>query len=159
TVIPVNAPMQLIYVFTSRRLMQAVYILGHYRSQLSRLLQLCQLQMRRIRLRIQYHHLFFIEFVKSLRVLHEEAVAHHLLRRLLLLLMIKSNRTAEVRNITLSRHSCAAKKNDPAAVVYDLLKLFCLFLIHSFPPPSIFQKSSFFNMPVENLLHLLPDDF
>src|SRR5699024_12534254 len=82
----------------------------------------------------------------------------HLLRRILILQMIDSIRTAEVRNITLRRHSCAAEKNDPAAVVYDLLKLFCLFLIHSFPPPSIFQKGSFFNMPVENLLHLLPDD-
>src|SRR5699024_11694374 len=60
----------------------------------------------------------------------------HLLRRILILQMIDSIRTAEVRNITLRRHSCAAEKNDPAAVVYDLLKLFCLFLIHSFPPRS-----------------------
>ena len=72
--------------------------------------------MRRVRLCIQKHHLILIKFIEPLRILHKEAMAYYLLRRILILLLIKSVRTPEIRNITLRRYTRASEKHNPAAV-------------------------------------------
>ena len=89
--------MQLIDHPAACRLMQAVYILRHYRSKPAGFFKLRQFYMCRIRLCIQSHHLLPVKIIKSFRIFHKEAVAYNLLRRILILLMIDTVRTSEIR--------------------------------------------------------------
>ena len=67
-------------VSASCRLMQSVNILCHNSLQFPSLLQFCQFQMGSIWLRIQNHHLLFIELIESFRIFHKKAVTDHLFR-------------------------------------------------------------------------------
>ena len=72
--------------------MKPINVLRDHRRKLSLLLHLRKFSMRRVRLCIQKHHLILIKFIESLRILHKEAMTYNLLRRILILLLIKSVR-------------------------------------------------------------------
>ena len=122
--------MQLHHLTASRLLMQAVDILRDHRLQLSGLLQLCELPMRRVRLRVQRQHLILIEAVKLLRLPHKEGVTDNRLRRILILHMIKAILAPEVRNPAFGRNTRPSEENNIIASIYDLLQLSDLVHIH-----------------------------
>ena len=128
-VVAVNGAMQLVYALAARFLVQAVNVLSHDRRQLPRLLQLCQLTVGCVWLRVQTQHLFTVEIKKLRRVPHIKAVAQHFLRRIAERLVIQAVYTAKIGNPAFCGYSRSAEKHNPAAFVYHLLKL--LHLCHS----------------------------
>ena len=123
--------MKLIHFLTSRLLMESVDILGDDRCEAPCLLQLGQLPVGRIWLRLQTHHLFFIELIENIRVGFKEAVAHHLLRRVFVVLVVNALRAPEVRYPALRGDAGPSEKDDPPAVVYDLLQFSYFLLVHT----------------------------
>ena len=110
------------------------------------LLQLGQLPMRRVRLRVQRQHLILVKPVELLRLPYKKSMADDRLRRILILHMIEPVLAPEVRNPALRRDARPSEEDDIVAPVDDLLQLpdliriHCCLLspsrsIHSFIPP------------------------
>ena len=115
-----DASVQLKHMFTSRLLMQSVDILCHDRFQLSFFLQLSQLVMCRIGLRIQNEHFIPVEPVKFLRMPLKKRMAQNRLRRIVILHMIQPVHASEIRDTALRRHARTAEKDNIVAAVDPL---------------------------------------
>lgn len=116
-----NAAVKLQNVFTARRLMQAVYVLGYYRFQLARRLQPRKIYMRGIGLRPEIEHFVAVKFKKFLCTVGEKGVRHYLLGRVGVFLGIQPVLRAEVGYAALGAHPRPAEKYYALALVYYLL--------------------------------------
>ena len=102
--------------------MQTVDILRDDADELPCLLELRQLQVRGVGLRVCGDDAVFIEVEEVPRVLFEERVAQHGLRRVFELLMVESVYRPEVRDAALGGDAGAAEKDDALTFVDDLLQ-------------------------------------
>ena len=76
--------------------------------------------MSSVRLRVRKQHLVPVESVKFLRLSHIEGMAQDRLRRIIILLVVQSVRTPEIRNMALRGHAGTAEKYDIAALIQPL---------------------------------------
>lgn len=105
------------------RLVQPVNVLGDYRFQLARPLQLGQLAVGGVGLCIRTHQLVPVKLIELLRMGHKKAVAKHGLRRIVILLVVQAVHTAKIRDSRLRAHPRAAKKHDIVALLNPLLPI------------------------------------
>ena len=109
-VIAQHASVKLQNLPAPRHLMKAVDILGDNRSQLTRPLQLRQLQMGGVGLGVQAEHLAAVKAEELLRVRLVEAVAEDGFRWIVVLLVVEPVGAAEIRNAALGAYSAPPKK-------------------------------------------------
>ena len=93
------------------RLMQPVDVLCHHCGELSLRLELCQYLVRGVWLRIfvETEHFVAVKAEKLLWFLHIKCVAQDCLWRIVILLVIESVNTPEIRDSALGRHTCPAE--------------------------------------------------
>ena len=101
--------------------MQTVDVLRDDRLKLALLFQICQCQMRLIRLRVRVNQIVFIIIKKRFRMLHKKCMRKDLLRRIAVRLfgMVQPLFRAKIRNIALGRNARTAKKHDILTLVDD----------------------------------------
>ena len=88
--IAVYASMKLQHLMTARHLMKIINILRDHSLKPARLLKLCQLKMRCIRLCSITEHLVTVKLIKFFRMTHKKRVAQNRFRRIIILLMIQT---------------------------------------------------------------------
>ncbi|MPN30228.1 hypothetical protein SDC9_177691 [bioreactor metagenome] len=93
-----NAAVQFINSPAARSLVQAIDILCHHGFKPAAFFKLCQLHMGSVWLSIQKHHFVFVKIIKGFCMVGEKAVAHHLFRRITVLLHIKAITAAKIGN-------------------------------------------------------------
>lgn len=110
-VISMHRAVQLVDVLATGSLMQTVYILRDNGGQLACLLQLCELFVCGVWLRVQREHLVLIKSEELLRLRLEKGMTEDGFRRKFVLLMIQAVNAAEIRNAAFRRDTGAAEKN------------------------------------------------
>ena len=92
--------------------MQAVDILRYNRLELACFFQLCEFQMRGVRLNAFDDEFFAIEAIELGGIIAEEVRAQNLFGRIIPFLMIQSIDTAEVGDSTFGRHASPTEKHN-----------------------------------------------
>ena len=116
--------MKFVDTLAARRLMQPVNVLRDHSGQLAVLLPLRQLFVSCVGFGGQNQHFIPVETVKLFRIPVEKGVGKDLFRRIIILLIVQPVRAAKVRDPALRGDAGTAEKDDPAAGIDQLLKLF-----------------------------------
>jgi len=116
-VVPIDASVQFEHVFASGSLMQVVDVLGDDRFQFALAFQLRERVMRFVGLYVRVEHLVAVEFVKLLGMFEEKLVTEHQLGRIVVFLVVKSVRTAEIGDAALGGYARASEEYDSIALV------------------------------------------
>ena len=104
--------------FASGGLVKAVDILGDNGFQFAPGFQFCQLMMGRIGFCVQEQHFIAVKTVKFAGIATVKRVAQNGFRGIIILLVIKSIHTAELRNAAFRGYSRTAEKNYIAVFAY-----------------------------------------
>ena len=121
--------MYLKYRFTAGFLMQSVDILGNYSLEFSFFLKLRKLDVRDIRFYAIKKDLFSVKTIKLFRIFHKKRVTDDFLGRIIILLIIQSVNTAEVRDTALGRHTGSTKEYYVVAAFNHLQKFLKFFFV------------------------------
>ena len=112
--------MDFVYPFVSRRLVQAVDVLGHDAAQLVLLFQFVQIPMYRVGPGVRIDHIFSVKVKEYVRMKIKEGFAqNHFRGQPIVFFGIQPIGRSKIRNPAGSGHASTTKENDSSGAIKD----------------------------------------